>query len=87
MAVQQLGVTMNGPSLNGKLGWVTTTLATLLLSICGAILSHFQSRVRDVEMMIHHDRERITALESHLQDMTHQLQRIEDKLDRVRRLP
>ena len=78
---------MNGSPLNGKLGWVTTTLATLLLSICGAILSQFQSRVRDAEAMIHHDRERITALESHLQDMKQQLQRIEDKLDRTRRAP
>ena len=78
---------MNASPLNGKLGWITTTLATLLLSICGAVLSQFQGRLRDAEAMIHHDRERITALESHLQDMKHQLQRIEDKLDRTRRLP
>lgn len=78
---------MNAPLANGRVGWITTTLATLLLSICGAVLSHFQGRLRDAEALIHHDRERLTALETHLEDMKRQLQRIEDKLDRVRRQP
>ncbi len=71
----------NGP--NSRNGWVFTTLLTILLAISGAILTHFNNRVRDLEVVSQHNRERITTVEAHLQDMHTRLQHIEDKLDKA----
>jgi hypothetical protein len=76
----------NGNNPN-RLSWAVTTLVTILLSICGATVTHFQGRVRDVEVQQQTSRERITAVETLVQDMKHALSRIEDKLDRQRRQP
>jgi hypothetical protein len=65
--------------------WVFTTLVALLLSICGAIVSSFNGRVRDVEALVHLHAERLAVLENKVTEMKEQLGRIESKLDRVLR--
>jgi hypothetical protein len=78
-------MTANGTNgLNGgKQWWVLTTLVTLLLSICGATVSAFNGRLRDMEYRERGHVERLTALEAHLDALKGDLQRIERKLDQL----
>jgi hypothetical protein len=65
--------------------WVFTTLVALLFSICGAIVSSFNGRVRDLEVIAHTHAERIAVMENKVTEMKDQLRRIEGKLDRALR--
>jgi hypothetical protein len=71
------------PNGNGRVWWAFTTLFTILISICGAVVAQFQGQVRELSALTHFQRERIAVLENQTTEVKSQLHTINLKLDRL----